>query len=97
MQSLAASLKQAVLASARVPANFALAAPAAAAAPCLQFWRGLAADASYLDKQQVTDRVLSVVKNFEKVEEGKVSPWAARGGFGGRQGPAPPPGPSPRV
>lgn len=32
-----------------------------------------AAKGTYLDKGQVTDRVLSVVKNFQKVEPSKVS------------------------
>ncbi|GAQ91024.1 mitochondrial acyl carrier protein [Klebsormidium nitens] len=35
-----------------------------------------AAKGTYLDKGQVTDRVLSVVKNFQKVEPSKVTPTA---------------------
>ncbi|WPT14343.1 Acyl carrier protein 2 [Picochlorum sp. SENEW3] len=31
---------------------------------------------SYLDKNEVTDRVLSVVKNFDKVDQSKISPTA---------------------
>ncbi|CAL9224736.1 unnamed protein product [Arabidopsis halleri] len=31
---------------------------------------------SFLDKSEVTDRVLSVVKNFQKVESSKVTPKA---------------------
>ncbi len=65
-------LRQSVLATLRVPA-VPLAAPAS-----FQFWRGFA-DASYLDKKDVTDRVISVVKNFEKVEEGKVRWWWCQG------------------
>ncbi|EFN58407.1 hypothetical protein CHLNCDRAFT_59568 [Chlorella variabilis] len=72
--ALLRSLRQAVLATVRVPAN--PLAQQAAAPASLQFWRGFG-DASYLDKKDVTDRVLGVVKNFEKVEEGKVSPTAA--------------------
>lgn len=66
--SLLRTLQQGVLASLRVPVG-----PAAAAASlgALQLVRGFA-DASYLDKNEVTDRVLSVVKNFEKVDAGKV-------------------------
>lgn len=71
------ALRAGVLATARVPLNPSLAQQAAAPAS-LQFWRGFA-DASYLDKQEVTDRVLGVVKNFEKVEEGKVR-WSGTGG-----------------
>ncbi len=43
----------------------------AAGPAALQLLRGFA-DASYLDKGEVTDRVLSVVKNFEKVDAAKV-------------------------
>lgn len=68
--ALIRSLRAAVLSSLRVPIS---SVQQQAAAPTLQFWRGYAADASYLDKSEVTDRVLNVVKNFEKVEQGKVS------------------------
>ena len=44
---------------------------AVAPAVSLQFLRFFA-DASYLDKNEVTDRVLNVVKNFEKVDSAKV-------------------------
>jgi len=37
-----------------------------------QMVRFFAGDSSYLDKEQVTDRVLNVVKNFDKVEQSKV-------------------------
>lgn len=40
------------------------------------------ADASYLDKSAVTERVLNIVKNFEKVDASKVCPlmrdWLSR-------------------
>ncbi|GMH35889.1 hypothetical protein BSKO_03757 [Bryopsis sp. KO-2023] len=38
-------------------------------------FRGMA-EGTFLDKNDVTDRVLSIVKNFEKVEPGKVTPSA---------------------
>eukprot|EP00890_Picochlorum_soloecismus_P000452 jgi/Picsp_1/1407/NSC_04886-R1_acyl carrier protein len=41
-----------------------------------QMVRFFAGDSSYLDKQQVTDRVLNVVKNFDKVEQSKITPTA---------------------
>jgi hypothetical protein len=42
-----------------------------AAAGAQQLWRGFAT-ASYLDKNEVTGRVLNCVKNFEKVEPNQV-------------------------
>jgi hypothetical protein len=65
------TLRRAVLSSVRVPPNLSLAQQQTAAPLSLQFWRGFA-DASYLNKSEVTDRVLGVVKNFEKVDAGKV-------------------------
>ena len=61
-------VRQGVLATLRLQASFAqqTAAPAS-----LQLWRGFAD--SFLDKAAVSDRVLGVVKNFEKVDAGKVS------------------------
>lgn len=64
-------MRQGVLGQMRLAPNFAMQSEAAAPLS-LQFVR-LFADASYLDKKDVTDRVLNVVKNFEKVDEGKVS------------------------
>ena len=58
------AVRQGVLAHLRHEAN--VAAPIS-----LQSWRGFA-DASYLDKNEVTDRVLNVVKHFEKVDSSKV-------------------------
>ncbi|GAB4820481.1 hypothetical protein N2152v2_007527 [Parachlorella kessleri] len=46
------------------------------AASSQQLWRGFAT-ASYLDKNEVTDRVLNCVKNFEKVEPSKVNSSAS--------------------
>lgn len=75
------TLRRAVLSSVRVPPNLSLAQQQAAAPLSLQSWRGFA-DASYLNKSEVTDRVLGVVKNFEKVDAGKVRPllgWSGPG------------------
>ncbi|KAK9810037.1 hypothetical protein WJX72_003839 [[Myrmecia] bisecta] len=36
--------------------------------------RGFAEQGTFLDKKDVTDRVLSVVKNFDKVDPSKVTP-----------------------
>lgn len=68
VQRAFASLRGAVLANLRIPAS----SPQTAAAPIsLQILRSFA-DASYLDKNDVTDRVLNVVKHFDKVDAGKV-------------------------
>lgn len=65
-------VKQGVLGNVRLQANFDMALSAAASSPVsLQLLRRFA-DASYLDKSEVTDRVLNVVKNFEKVDPAKV-------------------------
>jgi hypothetical protein len=70
MQSALAVIRQGVLAHLRIPANYTW-VQAAAAPVSLQVLRGFA-DASFLDKKDVTDRVLEVVKNFDKVEASKV-------------------------
>jgi hypothetical protein len=68
LQRTIGAVRQGVLAHLRVSPTL----PSDAVAPVsLQFLRGFA-EASYLDKSEVTDRVLSVVKNFEKVDDGKV-------------------------
>ena len=86
------ALRQGVLAAVRLPANPSFAQQAA---PALA--RGFAAEGSYLDKQQVQDRVLQVVKAFEKVEEGKVRTGEGPGaqGWPRRQGGWPPVAPPP--
>ena len=66
--ALLQAIKQGVLASLRVPVAHQAAAPTS-----LFLLRGFAADASYLDKKDVTDRVLNTVKGFEKVDAGAVS------------------------
>lgn len=70
LQRTFAAVRQGVLANVRLTPNF---QTSEAVAPVsLQFLRGFA-DASYLDKNEVTDRVLNVVKHFDKVDDGKVS------------------------
>ena len=69
-----AAARRALLAHLRVPA----AHPAAAAGTILAARRLLSSTTeetkgSFLDKGEVADRVLSVVKNFQKVEPSKVS------------------------
>mmetsp|Transcript_43385 Transcript_43385/g.52503 ORF Transcript_43385/g.52503 Transcript_43385/m.52503 type:complete len:126 (-) Transcript_43385:391-768(-) len=60
------TLRSAVLSHVRVPVI------AAAQAP---FMRSFAADAgTYLDKKEVTERIVEVIKNFEKVDPSKVTP-----------------------
>ena len=36
------------------------------------------AEGTFLDKAEVTDRVISVIKNHEKVDQSKVGPWMQR-------------------
>ena len=77
LQRAIAGVRQGVLGSVRLSPNYAVAS-AAAAPLSLQVLRNFA-DASYLDKKEVTDRVLNVVKNFDKIDAGKVS-WEPRSG-----------------
>eukprot|EP00899_Mesostigma_viride_P006240 jgi/Mesvir1/15617/Mv03224-RA.1 len=70
-----ALLRSAVLQHARIPVVSSATRMQAAN------WQGLrsfgdAAPGTYLDKQEVTDRVLNVVKNFPKVSGDKVNPGA---------------------
>ena len=71
MTLLLRQLRSGVLAHARIEASFAQIGPQLAGPSCLQLLRSFAAG-TYLDKSQVTDRVLNVVKNFEKVDPSKV-------------------------
>ena len=71
MGLLLRQLRAGVLAHARIEASFAQIGPQLAGPSCLQLLRSFAAG-TYLDKSQVTDRVLNVVKNFEKVDPSKV-------------------------
>lgn len=45
-------------------------------APVVSQPRRFFVDSSFLDKAEVTERVVNVVKNFDKVEEGKVTETA---------------------
>lgn len=71
LQRAFAAVRQGVLANVRLAPGIPLQAEQAAAPVSLQFLRFFA-DASYLNKNEVTDRVLNVVKNFEKVDAAKV-------------------------
>lgn len=72
----AAQLRSAVLASVRIPSS-PWAVTELGAPLSQQFLRGFAAEGTYLDKGEVTDRILNLVKNFDKVEPSKVTPDAA--------------------
>ena len=61
-------LRQAILKHVRIPVQQ-TSNPAAAALS--SFWRGFAGG-GYLDKDEVTERVLNVAKHFEKVDPAKV-------------------------
>lgn len=77
LQRVAAATRQGVLAHIRLaPASAGLQVGAASAHSLRLF-----ASASYLDKSEVTSRVLDIVKNFDKVEPSKVR--GARDGGGG--------------
>lgn len=67
------SLRASVLRHISVPTQSAAAQQSLGAACSLVFRRGFA-EGTYLDKSQVTDRVLEVTKNFgSKVDSSKVS------------------------
>ncbi|KAL3140141.1 hypothetical protein ABBQ38_004418 [Trebouxia sp. C0009 RCD-2024] len=67
------AVRTGVLSHLRVPANFSATQHQAGPASW-QCVRGFAG--TYLDKNEVTERILNVVKNFEKVEQSKVTPSA---------------------
>ncbi|GJM88428.1 hypothetical protein PR202_ga04488 [Eleusine coracana subsp. coracana] len=76
-----AAVRRALLAHLRVPVARPAAAAAAAAVSVPAARRLLSstteeAKGSFLDKGEVADRVVSVVKNFQKVEPAKVTPTA---------------------
>lgn len=61
-----ASLRQQLLSHIQIPLN-----PAHLAAPAVGTWHGglrRFADSTYLDKGQVTDRILNVIKNFDSIK-----------------------------
>lgn len=66
-------LRSAVLANVRLHVGISSRAQqTVGGAACLTLLRGFA-EGTYLDKGQVTERILDVVKNFDKVEPSKVS------------------------
>lgn len=69
LQNAAAALRTLVLSNIRLPATTYLQASGSAAA--LSIFRGFAGG-SYLDKDNVTERVMSVTKHFEKIDPAKV-------------------------
>ncbi|KAL4535698.1 hypothetical protein Ndes2526B_g06585 [Nannochloris sp. 'desiccata'] len=76
LQRTFAAVRQGVLNNVRLTPGIGMQSEAMAPVS-LQFLRFFAADASYLDKKDVTDRVINVVKNFEKVDAGKVAPTSS--------------------
>ena len=70
LQRAFAAVRQGVLNNVRLTPGIPMQSEAVAPVS-LQFLRFFA-DASYLDKNEVTERVLNVVKNFEKVDSAKV-------------------------
>ncbi|KAK9868287.1 hypothetical protein WJX84_004213 [Apatococcus fuscideae] len=68
------SVSRGVLSRIRVPVNLQQSGgQVVAAAGSFSIWRSFA-KGTYLDKGDVTERVLNVVKHFEKVDENKVNP-----------------------
>lgn len=76
LNSAAQALKAGVLRHIRLPLQHACgASTSGSAALSLSLWRGFAGG-GYLDKDDVTQRVLDVTKHFEKIEPAKVKPSA---------------------
>ena len=72
LAGLVSSLTRGVLSRVQIPVNLQHSGlQAVGAAGSLSIWRSFA-KGTYLDKNEVTDRVLNVVKHFEKVDENKV-------------------------
>lgn len=70
-----ADLRATVLNRLRLPVQNSLAAQAGTPF-AVSLWRGFA-EGTFLDKNEVTERILNVVKNFDKVDQSKVNPSAA--------------------
>ena len=66
------SVRTGILSHLRVPASF-TATQHQAGPASWQCVRGFAG--TYLDKNEVTERILNVVKNFEKVDQSKAGPF----------------------
>ena len=73
-----ATVRSGVLSHLRVSANFAVTQHQAGPASW-QSVRGFAG--TYLDKNEVTERILNVVKNFEKVDQSKACSLTLRQGL----------------
>lgn len=72
VSSAVSALKQGLLRHLRVPLQQqTVFGSAAAAGTSLSLWRGFAGG-GYLDKDDVTQRVLEVTKHFEKIDPAKV-------------------------
>lgn len=70
--SAAAAVKQGLLRHLRMPLQQACNSSSNAGASAgLTLWRGFAGG-GYLDKDEVTQRVIDVTKHFEKIDPGKV-------------------------
>lgn len=67
------ALKSGLLRQFRLPLQQAYVAGDGSAAVSLNIWRGFAGG-GYLDKTEVTDRVINVTKHFEKIDPAKVKP-----------------------
>lgn len=74
LSSAAAAVKQGLLRHFRVPLQQACSSSNVGAGLGLSLWRGFAGG-GYLDKGEVTQRVIEVAKHFEKIDPAKVS-WA---------------------
>lgn len=65
------SLRASVLSKVRLPVQGSIAEQSLGAACSLNIYRAFA-EGTYLDKSQVTDRIISVTKNFGKADAAKV-------------------------
>ena len=72
LSSTVQALKSGLLRQFRLPLQQAYVAGNGSAAASLNNWRGFAGG-GYLDKTEVTDRVINVTKHFEKIDPAKVN------------------------
>eukprot|EP00879_Flechtneria_rotunda_P001182 GHRR01001329.1.p1 GENE.GHRR01001329.1~~GHRR01001329.1.p1 ORF type:complete len:180 (+),score=42.37 GHRR01001329.1:19-558(+) len=75
VSSAVAAVKQGLLRHLRMPLQQACSSNSFGPSVGLSLWRGFAGG-GYLDKDEVTQRVLEVTKHFEKIDPGKVVPTA---------------------
>jgi NADH dehydrogenase (ubiquinone) 1 alpha/beta subcomplex 1 len=73
LSSTLQALRSGLLRQFRVPIQQAYVAGNGSAAVSLNIWRGFAGG-GYLDKTEVTDRIINVTKHFEKIDPAKVRP-----------------------